>query len=84
MGTVEFGTLVIGSSGFVSANGTLSLGGSAHIGGDAPGTFTLPNWSTSRSGNTMTGSFALRFVADNPALGSQTLQLALQNVIKTS
>jgi hypothetical protein len=68
----------------VSANGTLSLTGSAHIQGDAPGTFTLSNWSTSRSGNAMTGSFRLAFVADNPALGSQTLQLSLQNVTKTS
>jgi hypothetical protein len=83
-GTVEFGSVVIGSSGFVTANGTLSLTGTGRIGGEAPGTFTISNWSTSRSGNTMTGSFTLRFVADNPALGSQTLQLSLQNVTKTS
>ena len=83
-GTVEFGSVVIGSSGFVTANGTLSLTGTGRIGGEAPGTFTISNWSTSRSGNTMTGSFTLRFVADNPALGSQTLQLSLQNVSKTA
>ena len=83
-GTVEINTLLIGSSGLVSANGTLTLAGSAHLGGDTPGTFNLPTWSTSRSGTTMSGSFTLRFVADNPALGSQTLQLTLQNVNKTS
>jgi len=83
-GTVEFGTVFIGSSGFINANGALTLTGSAHIQGDAPGTFTLSNWSTGRSGNSMTGNFTITFVADNPAFGSQTLQLALQNVTKTS
>jgi hypothetical protein len=83
-GSVEFGSVLIGSSGFVNANSTLSLTGAAHILGAAPGTFTLSNWSTSRSSNAMTGTFTLRFVADNTAFGSQTLQLSLQNVTKTS
>jgi hypothetical protein len=83
-GTVEFGSVLIGSSGVVNSSGTLSLTGATHIQGSAPGTFTLSNWSTSRSGNSMTGNFTITFVADNPAFGSQTLQLSLQNVTKTS
>jgi hypothetical protein len=83
-GTVEVGSALLASSGFVNASGTLLLGGSVHVQGDAPGTLTLPNWSTSRTGNAMTGSFTLMFVADNPALGSQTVQLTLQSVTKTS
>jgi hypothetical protein len=83
-GTVEVDSLLIPASGSVSANGALSLAGSAHVQANAPGTFTLSNWSTTRSSNSTTGGFTLTFVADNPAFGTQTLQLTLQNVVKTS
>jgi hypothetical protein len=84
MGPVEFLSLLIASSGGVSNSGTLSLTGQTHVQGDAPGTFSLSNWATARNGNAMTGSFTLTFAADNPALGTETIQVSLQNVTKTS
>lgn len=80
-GNVEVASFIIQSSGSVSGNGTLTLTGSAHLDN---ATETLSNWSTTRSGNSMNGGFTLTIVADNAAFGSQTLQLALQNVTKTS
>ena len=80
-GNVEVASFIIQSSGSVSGNGTLTLTGSAHL---ENATETLSNWSTTRSGNSLNGGFTLTIVADNPAFGSQTLQLALQNVTKTS
>ena len=84
-GNVEFGSLIIASSGSVNGSGSLSLAGQARLSqGSAPGTFTLSNWSTSRSGNSMNGNFTLTFVADNTAFGSQIVQVALQNVTTSS
>ena len=84
-GNVEFGSLVIASTGSVSGSGALTLTGQARLSsGSAPGTFTLSNWNTSRSGNTMNGGFTLTFVADNAALGSQTVQVTLQDVTTSS
>ena len=80
-GNVEVASFLIPASGSVSANGTLNLTGSAHL---QSATETLSNWSTTRSGTTMSGSFTLSIVADNPAFGAQTLVLTLQNVTKTS
>lgn len=83
-GSVEVMALFIPSSGVVGSSGTLTLNGQTHVQGQAPGTFSLFNWSTTRSGTAMTGTFTLTFVADNLALGTETLQLTLQNVAKTS
>jgi hypothetical protein len=80
-GTVEVASFIIPASGVVNANGSLSLSGQAHL---QSATETLSNWSTTRSGSSMTGNFTLTIVADNPAFGSQTVQLALQNVTKSS
>jgi hypothetical protein len=79
-GTVEFATFVVPATGTVSG-GTLSLSGQARQGG---GTGTITNWSTTRSSSTMNGGFTFSIVADNPAFGSQTLSVTLQNVTKTS
>ena len=83
-GTVEILSLLIPSTGGVGSGGTLALTGQTHIGGQSPGTFSLSNWSTTRSGNAITGSFTLTFVADNAAFGTETIQLSLQNVTRTS
>jgi len=83
-GSAEILALLIPSSGMVGSSGTLALNGQTHIGGQASGTFSLSNWSTTRSGNAMAGTFTLTFVADDPALGTETLQLTLQSVTKTS
>ena len=80
-GNVEVGSFIIPASGVVNSGGSLSLSGSARQGS---ATGTLSNWSTSRSGNTMTGAFTLTIVADNPAFGSQILGLTLQSVTKSS
>ena len=80
-GNVEVASFVIPGAGSVSANGTLNLTGSAHL---QAATETLSNWSTTRSGNSMNGSFTLSIVADNQAFGTQTLVLTLQGVTKTS
>ena len=80
-GNVEVGSFVIPASGVVNSSGSLSLSGSARQGS---ATGTLSNWSTSRSGNTMTGTFTLTIVADNPAFGSQILGLTLQGVARSS
>ncbi len=79
-GSVEVASFLINASGSVNG-GTLTLSGSAHL---QSATETISNWSTSRSGDSMTGSFTLAIVADNQAFGSQTLVLTLQNVTKTS
>ena len=80
-GTVEVASFLITATGSVNNSGALSLAGQAQI---QSATETLSNWSTTRSGTSMSGSFTLTIVADNPAFGSQILQLTLQNVTKTS
>jgi len=80
-GTVEVASFLIPSAGSVNNSGALSLTGSAHI---QSATETLSNWSTTRSGTSMSGSFTLTIVADNEAFGSQILQITLQNVTKSS
>lgn len=79
-GSVEVASFLIPASGNVSGGGTLSLTGQARLQIE---TGTLSNWSTTRSGNTMNGSFTLTIVPD-PPVGSAILQLTLQNVTKTS
>lgn len=81
-GSVEITSFVVSGTGTVDG-GVLTLTGQAH----QPAlnlTATLSNWSTTRSGSTMSGGFTLMLMADNPAFGSQTLQLSLQNVTLTS
>ena len=78
-GNVELASFLIPGSGTVDGNGTLTFTGSAHL---QEGTQTISNWSTTRSGSSMNGSFTVSHVADNPALGSQTLVLTLQNVTR--
>jgi hypothetical protein len=78
-GNVEVASFVIPGSGSVSDGGTLTFTGSAHL---QSATETISNWSTTRSGSSMNGSFTLAIVADNPAFGSQTLVLTLQNVTR--
>ena len=80
-GSVEWASFVIPASGSVNAGGALSLSGQAHLQG---GTETISSWSTTRSGTTMNGGFTITVVPDNPSIGSQTVQLTLQNVVKTS
>jgi hypothetical protein len=80
-GTVEVASFFIPATGSVNNSGALSLTGQAHL---QSATETLSNWSTTRSGTAMNGGFTLTIVADNPAFGSQILQLTLQNVTKTS
>ena len=80
-GTVEVASFLIPATGSVSNGGALSLAGQARL---QSATETLSNWSTTRSGSAMSGSFTLTIVADNTAFGSQTLQLTLQNVTKSS
>lgn len=80
-GSVEVASFFIPASGSVNKSGTLSLTGQAHL---QNANETLSNWSTTRSGSAMSGGFTLTIVADNPAFGSQTLQLTLQNVTKAS
>jgi hypothetical protein len=78
-GNVEVASFIIASSGSVNAGGTLTLTGSAHL---QSATETISNWSTTRNGTSMNGSFTLAIVADNQAFGSQTLVLTLQNVTR--
>ena len=80
-GTVEVASFLIPATGSVNNSGALSLTGQAHL---QSATETLSNWSTTRTGNSMNGGFTLTIVADNPAFGSQIVQLTLQNVTKTS
>ena len=77
-GNVELASFLISGSGTVNG-GTLNFTGSAHL---QDATQTISNWSTTRSRSSMNGSFTLAIVADNPALGSQTLVLTLQSVTR--
>jgi len=88
-GSVEVVSFVIPASGSVNSGGTLSLSGvgrSTVIVNGVPqsASGTLSNWSTTRSGNTMNGGFTITVVPDNPGIGSQVVQLTLQNVTKSS
>ena len=88
-GTVELVQFIIPASGAVNANGALSLSGQAvssiiYEGRLERATVTLSNWSTTRSGTSMSGNFRLTIVPDNSALGSQIVELALQNVTRSS
>jgi hypothetical protein len=78
-GNVEVASFVIPGSGSVNGSGTLTFTGSAHL---LDATETISNWSTTRSGSSMNGSFTLSIVADNPAFCCQTLVLTLQNVTR--
>ena len=80
-GSVEVASFFIPATGSVNNSGALSLTGEAHL---QSATETLSNWSTTRSGTSMSGSFTLTIVADNEAFGSQILQITLQNVTKSS
>ena len=79
-GTMEFGPFVVPVTGTVTS-GTLSLSGQAQAQGT---TGTITSWSTTRSGNTMSGSFTFSVVAVNPADGSSTVTVSLQNVARTA
>ena len=86
---MEMVQFIIPASGVVNASGSLSLSGQAvssviYEGRLESATVTLSNWSTTRSGNSMSGTFRLAIVPNNSALGSQIVELALQNVTKTS
>ena len=81
-GTVEVGAFTVPLSGSVSNNGTVTLSGNSRLPQGA--TATVSDWSTRVNGNTMTGSFTLRIVPDDSAFGTQTLQVSLQNVTKSS
>ena len=78
-GNVEVASFVIPGSGSVNGSGTLTFTGSAHL---QNATETISNWSTTRSGTSMNGSFTLAIVADNTAFGTQTVVLMLQNVTR--
>jgi hypothetical protein len=80
-GSVEVASFFIPASGSVNNGGSLSLTGQAHL---QSATETLSNWNTTRSGSSMNGTFTLTIIADNPAFGSQIVQLTLQSVTKTS
>ena len=79
-GTLEFATFVVPVTGAVNS-GTLSLSGQAH---QQQATGRITSWSTTRSGDTMNGGFTFSIAADNPAFGSATVVVALQNVRRTS
>jgi hypothetical protein len=88
-GTVDIVPFVIPIplTGSVSGN-ALSASGEARfsvdVGAGLPPVGTtarILNWSTTRSGNSMTGGFTLRIELDDPALGTVTVQVALQNVV---
>ena len=79
-GNVEFGQVIIPASGSVNS-GTLRLNGSTNVLG---ANFNLSNWSTTRNGNAMSGSFTMTIVPDNPGIGSQTVVISLQNVTRAS
>lgn len=79
-GTLEFAIFIVPVTGTVN-QGTLSLSGQAQAQG-ATGKITA--WSTTRSGNTMVGGFTFSIVADNPAAGSSTVTVTLQNVTRSA
>ena len=80
-GTVELATFVIPASGNVNSNGALSLAGTTSQGG---ATATLSNWTTTRTGNSLSGGFTLTILPDDPQIGPQTVGITLQNVTRTS
>jgi hypothetical protein len=79
-GTLEFAIFIVPVTGTVN-QGTLSLSGQAH---SQTATGRITAWSTTRSGNTMSGSFTFSIVGDNPADGSSTVTVSLQNVTRTA
>jgi hypothetical protein len=79
-GTLEFAIFIVPVTGTVN-QGTLSLSGQRH---QQTATGTITSWSTTRSGNTMIGSFTFSIVSDNPSEGSSTVTISLQNVTRTS
>ena len=80
-GIVEIDALPIPAAGSVNSDGALSLTGSVNQGA---ATIRVGNWSTIRSGDRLTGTFALTLVPTEPQIGSQTVGVTLQNVTKTS
>ncbi len=84
-GTVEVVQFVIPASGTVRTGSGLTLSGQSRAVVDGVGsTGTLSDWSTTRNGNTMVGSFTLTIAPDNGLLGTQIVRLSLQNVTLTS
>ena len=79
-GTLEFAIYIVPVTGTVS-QGTLSLSGQQHQ-QETIGRIT--SWSTTQSGNTMSGGFTFSIVADNPSFGSATVVVTLQNVTRTA
>src|SRR4026209_516850 len=55
-GTVEVASFLLPATGSVNNNGAMSLTGQAHL---QSATETLSNWSTTRSGASMSGGFTL-------------------------
>ena len=80
-GIVEIDALPIPVAGSVNSDGALSLTGSVNQGA---ATVRVGNWNTIRSGDSLTGAFALTLVPNDPQIGSQTVGVTLQNVNKTS
>jgi hypothetical protein len=76
-GRVEVGVFLVTVSGTVGSDDALSLTGSGRI---LTTGLRLTNWRTTRSGNTMAGSFTFAFVPDDPTLATTTLTTDLQNV----
>ena len=79
-GTLEFAIYIVPVTGTVS-QGTLSLSGQQHQ-QETIGRIT--SWSTTQSGNTMSGGFTFSIVADNPSFGSATVVVTLQNVTRAA
>jgi hypothetical protein len=76
-GRVEVGVFLVTVSGTVGADDALTLTGNGRILTTA---LRLTNWRTTRSGNTMAGSFTFAFVPDDPTFATVTFVADLQNV----
>jgi hypothetical protein len=76
-GRVEVGVFLVTVSGTVGSDDALTLTGNGRILTTA---LRLTNWRTTRSGNTMAGSFTFAFVPDDPTFATVTFVADLQNV----
>lgn len=81
-GSVEVAAFVVAVSGSVDG-GTMALNGEGRNTA-VNATATISNWTATRNGSSMNGTFTLRISAFDPAFGSQTVQASLQNVSKVS
>ena len=79
-GTVSVSPFVVPISGSVTGNVLDVSGQTWVVGAEGGGTVKILNWSTTRNGNAMSGSFTLTIEPDDPRNGSLTLRVALQNV----